>query len=647
MELYPLIDLKKTEQPPFWVYNNFAFLYHSYLKSYENNIYYYVMGDYQMKPKLDERLDVKLSINPNLKDVYFIDNKSFGWVEQNYYRHFVESEYPHNWIFSDYVIGCFSAKYEFFECKVPGFIDDEIHNIDVFDFESEGLSPDSERMDLLVKDKLKNIDIEWTPEERFREGSLLPSKIYAFFDFHLLDYDGDPHDFVNHSDELIKDIWGFKNAKNIRRTNCFNKWVEDTIQKFGLDRLKLNLESKITSESPQQENVPVKNTTYYPESYTQIASSTILKPLWVYNNLVHIKGVANEYFKLKIYANDKTKELTLYVSGDDYRNRLNDFFDYVNKHTYTDFSFNLPTDEVPYNWQFDDYAFNILYFELLEPFNEETELYKFNSDGEIRKKILPCNKNLLYPNLTKSVKNYLKNIDSGDLDKFLNFHFKNCYDAFKFLIHIIEITDDIWGNSQNEISCKKVLKKWIKGKIDFLEISNPQVLIDIYISQKKTEYDEEFIAKDFQGNILLNEYGDSYSNAVPFEVFYNAKLEVKIHEFFQLNEKNTPEPPQAQNEEIEDLMDGHLWDKLALIHYLNKHKLLKLDTLHQDNTKIASVFSFLIGNSAESIRQKLSRVKKNEFNPSLKNLENILPIVKLLEHKELIEEIETEIEKHS
>ena len=37
----------------------------------------------------------------------------------------------------------------------------------------------------------------------------------------------------------------------------------------------------------------------------------------------------------------------------------------------------------------------------------------------------------------------------------------------------------------------------------------------------------------------------------------------------------TPEPPQVQNEETEDSKDGDLWDKLALIHYLNKYKLLK------------------------------------------------------------------------
>lgn len=407
MELYPLIDLKKTEQPPFWVYNNFAFLYHSYLKSYENNIYYYVMGDYQEKPKLDERLDVKLSINPNLKDVYFIDNKSFEWVEQNYYRHFVESEHPHNWIFSDYVIGCFSAKYEFSECQVPGFIDDEIHDIDVFDFESEGLSPDSESMDLLVKDKLKNIVPDWGIQYSSKDSIVMDkNRVYHFFEYHFKSYKGNCYDFINHCNKIINEVWEVESPQNLKSQKYFDEWKTEKVVEYGLDRSKLNIEPKITSEPPQQENAPVKNTTYYPASYSQIASSTILKPLWVYNNLVHIKGVANEYFKLKIYANDKTKELTLYVSGDDYRNRLNDFFDYINKHTYTDFSFNLPDDEVPYNWQFDNYAFNILYFELLEPFNEETELYKFNSDGEIRKKILPYNKTLLYPNLTKSVKNY-------------------------------------------------------------------------------------------------------------------------------------------------------------------------------------------------------------------------------------------------
>ena len=274
---------------------------------------------------------------------------------------------------------------------------------------------------------------------------------------------------------------------------------------------------------------------------------------------------------MKKYKNDRTGEETIYVKGDDYRNRLDDFFGYIKQNISSyrmSIGFDLPKEEVPYDWDFNDEVFTILYFDISGYSDGETKLYKFDSSKQRLAKIglNYGEKDVFCPDLTKLVRHKLKMIDNSDLDSFLNFHFSNCYDAFKFLVHVIEITDDIWENAQNDISCKKVFKKWVKEKIDFLEISNPQVLIDIYISQKRIEYDEKFIAQDFQGNVLLNEYGDSYSNAAPFEVFYNAKLEVKIYEFFQLNEKTTPEPPQPQQNNLENKKLTLTGSKVTIYH---------------------------------------------------------------------------------
>ena len=309
MKHYPLINLTKSKQPPFWVYNNYAYVYDSYLESLKKDPQYYAKGDYQDKPKLDESLQIKLSNNKNLKGIFIIENESFEWVEQVYYQHLADLEFlfVHNWNNSDYTINCFSANYEIYipeytasspneygteENPIPY---NEIYKIDVYDFESAGLYPNSERLNLLAKE-------------------------------------------------------------------------------------------------------------------------------------------------------------------------------------------------------------------------------------------------------------YLRKIISTNLENFLNFHFKSCYHAFKFLVHVIEVTDDIWSYAVNDIECKKVFKKWIKDKIKFLEISNPQVLIDIYTNQKKIDYDNQYFEEDLHGNLHLDIYGEPVSLSVPFEVFYNAKLEVKIYEFFQLNEIPTPKPPQVQND---------------------------------------------------------------------------------------------------
>ena len=129
----------------------------------------------------------------------------------------------------------------------------------------EGLYPDSQKRDLLVKEYLKNIDFEWGEAEKYYlelEGmNFSPNKIYDFFDFHLDFYNGDPHDFINHSIELINDVWGFKNVMNIKRTKCFDRWIEDIIQKYNFDRSKLGLEPVTTTEPPrEQDNNDVQNT---------------------------------------------------------------------------------------------------------------------------------------------------------------------------------------------------------------------------------------------------------------------------------------------------------------------------------------------------------------------------------------------------
>ena len=344
---YPLVDLVQTKILSFWVYNNYAYVYKSYLESYSINNKWEIMGDYQKKPILDSSLEVW-----SQDSIYYIQNNSFNWVDEVYYE---KSSPIEIWNYSEYAINCFSARYDLKISEMP-FDNDEINNIKIFyKFENLGYYPNSEQLDLLVKEYLRDIVPDWGIQYSSKDSTVMDkNRVYHFFDYHFKLYKGNCYDFINHCDKIINEVWQVESSQNLKSQKYFDEWKTEKVVEYGLDRSKLGLE-------------PV----------------------------------------------------------------------------------------------------------------------------------------------------------------------------------------------------------------------------------------------------------------------------------------TTPEPPQIQNEETEDLKDGDLWDKLALIHYLNKHKLLKLDTLHQDNTKIANVFSFLIGKSSESIRQKLSTVRKNDFKPSLKNLESILPIVKFLDHKEMIEEIETEIEKYS
>ena len=294
MELYPLIDLKKTKQLPFWVYNNYAYVYYSYLESFKKDPQYYVMGDYQDKPKLDESLQIKLSNNPNIEGIYFIENESFEWVEQVYYPHLVQSEPSYNWIFSDYVINCFSANFKLKESITRGFLDDdEIYNIEVYDFESAGLYPKSQKLDLLVKEYLKNVEPDWGIQFSSKDSIVMDkNRVYHFFEYHFESYKGDCYDFINHCTILTNEVWEVKSSQNLKKLKYFDKWKTEKVVEYNLDSSKLKLKQKNKIETPfiqDLEEFDIQEKPYddYP-FYPLIELVEVKeKPYWTYDNIAY------------------------------------------------------------------------------------------------------------------------------------------------------------------------------------------------------------------------------------------------------------------------------------------------------------------------------------------------------------------------
>lgn len=261
---YPLIDLEVSEQPPFWVYNNYAYVYYNYLESLKKDPQYFIMGDYQDKPKLDELLQIKLSNNPNFKGIYFIENESFEWVEQVYYPQLVQSEPSYDWIFSDYAINCFSANYDIltpeYKVKSPYEFDTdeillpplgEIYKIEIYNFENAGLFPNSKELDLLVIDYLKEIVPDWGIQYSNKDSIIMDkNRVYHFFEYHFKSYKGNCYDFINHCDKIINEVWEVESPQNLKKQKYFNDWKTEKLVEYGLDRSKLNLEQKNKIETP-------------------------------------------------------------------------------------------------------------------------------------------------------------------------------------------------------------------------------------------------------------------------------------------------------------------------------------------------------------------------------------------------------------
>ena len=165
MRSYPLIDLKKTDTPVFWVYNNLAYMYREYEYSLKNTTHY-IYGDEHKKPKLNTELKIIYSPNSELK---YFEDETFTWVLEFYYS-VIEpnADFEHN-DFSPFAIECFSVEYELGEYDVEYDLEEHdlgkkgvsfeqwVTKMFIYDYEKYGLYPDSEQLDLLVKNYLIDI----------------------------------------------------------------------------------------------------------------------------------------------------------------------------------------------------------------------------------------------------------------------------------------------------------------------------------------------------------------------------------------------------------------------------------------------------------------------------------------------------------
>ena len=533
MELYPLIEIKKTEQPPLWVYNNYAYVYHQYLESYKKDTMYYVMGDYQKKPKLDESLEIELSNNQNLKGISFIKNESFEWVEQTYYKHLAELEFifVHDWIYSDCAINCFSALYDLKKNEIP-WDNDEISNIKIYDFKSSGIYPISEQLDLLVRDKLKNIepDLSFREESELREKGyhLTKDKIYSFFQFHLNSCEGDIYDFVNHSIELTKEVWSKGNPKNTKRNQYFESWLNQTIDEYNLDRSKLKLEQKNVSEIPENQDLKVFDK--MEKLCPLIKFQDIRKPsFWVYNNLSTVLNSYKEkfgnYLSTKYFLGEVEKGFSCFC--------------YLDVYEYSNYKVEFSNNQKLKNntpWKYN--VLNSLAIDvLISTYNATNDKVQsavlYGGDGKFT-----------YPDpkeLDLAVKDRLKEIEpdfsrsdlndinlqllkcENNVDAFFTFHFKEYQgeDPHDFVNHSIELTKEVWNGKQpKNTDRKKCFDNWIESKINDGYLDRSKLKLEQNITSKITNKEEELNISEL--NALSPEsYYDRDLGLVPSPLYLN------------------------------------------------------------------------------------------------------------------------------
>ncbi|MCU0467908.1 MAG: hypothetical protein MUF58_04835 [Arcicella sp.] len=269
MKSYPLVDLRQTNTPVFWVYNNLAYVYREYENSL-NRIPVYIYGDEHKKPKLNT--DFKIIHFPNSELKYFED-ETFTWVLEFYYTKIERNaDFKYN-NFSPFAIECFSVQYDLKELDVEYDLDEYdfgydlgkkgmrfeqwVSEMSIYDYEKYGYYPDSEQLDILVKEYLKNVKPDW--ENPFISNkdftSLDKNRIYHFFEYHFKSYEGSVYDFINHCDRIIDKVWNDESSQNLTKQKYFDEWKTEKVIEYNLDRSKLGLEP-IATPKPQQ---PIAN----------------------------------------------------------------------------------------------------------------------------------------------------------------------------------------------------------------------------------------------------------------------------------------------------------------------------------------------------------------------------------------------------
>ena len=248
MKSYPLVDLEKTDTPVFWVYNNLAYMCREYEHSLKHTTHY-IYGDSHRKPSLNT--EFKIIYFPNSVLKYFED-ETLTWVLEFYYSEIERKAYFEYNDFSPFSIECFSVQYDLKEIEVQYELEEEefqpdlgnvrfhfeqyVTNMYIYDYEKHGLYPNSQQLDFLVKEYLKEIepDLSLKEELESRENGyhFTRDNIYSFFLFHFNSYKGDVHDFIKHCLEITNEVWSVKSPKNIKRQKYFDNWVSETLNQY-------------------------------------------------------------------------------------------------------------------------------------------------------------------------------------------------------------------------------------------------------------------------------------------------------------------------------------------------------------------------------------------------------------------------------
>ncbi len=235
-KLLPLITFQEINKPSFWDYNNFSTVLNAHLREFGNylNIHYFFGNS-----------------EKGFSCPYYMDASEYS----NYINDFEQKQKFKNyilWKYNHFALDILLAKYK--------GIDNRIENIELSESESgnskKGIYPNPTQLDLVVKDRLREIKPDFTVDDLNDKALQLlkcENNVDAFFTFHFKKYEGeDPDDFANHTIEITNEIWSDRKTANIDRKKYFNEWIERKINEGYLDRSKLNLEQSI-APNPQAE----------------------------------------------------------------------------------------------------------------------------------------------------------------------------------------------------------------------------------------------------------------------------------------------------------------------------------------------------------------------------------------------------------
>ena len=218
--LYPILNFVEIQKPSYWNFNNLAVIVFS-----DENIFKEVSNNNFLIGDVSQNKYCKYYFNfSNISEFVETTTKKPSGLWENTFE----------------VINIFLLNYKI-ENKV-------VSNKLIFHGVKSCVYPDSEQLDLAVKDKLINIEHEWTFQEQREIPLLSKNKIYWFFENHFNSYQGDPNDFLNHSEELINNIWQDKNLPNLKRKKYFNEWLNE--KKIELQEL--GFETVTNSITPHQ-----------------------------------------------------------------------------------------------------------------------------------------------------------------------------------------------------------------------------------------------------------------------------------------------------------------------------------------------------------------------------------------------------------